>query len=198
MKKLIMSLILVTLLFGFGQVFAQEDNLLGLYFDPYGDLDCIEAAGLAPFSMIDLHLILKNPTFEVLRGFEMSLDIEGPAIIVDWEFPEGHDGLNFGYPGNFIIGYMDWLPMEEINILMTFSVLYMSTDSEGVCFLIGGSDPSSLDPLYPTLAYSDDGLVSANVNNGIDGACTARISETPCSTVATQSQTWDSLKSLYR
>ncbi len=201
MKKILMSFVLVTLLLGFGQALAQEDNLLGLYFDPFGNLDCMEAATIPPFSFVDLYIVLKNPTFEVLSGFEAGFDIEGPAILDEWAFPEGVSGINVGSPGEFIIGYSTGIPMEETNHLLTLKIFYMSVDNEEVCFRLSAIQNSSLDPLYPTFAYpvgDDYEMVSANVNNGIDGACTARISATPCYVVSTENQTWDSLKSLYR
>lgn len=198
MRKLIISLVFIALFGGFGQAFAQEDNLLGLYFDPFGDMDCIEAASLAPFTSVDLYVILKNPTFEELWGFEFAMDIEGPALVTGWDYPNGFPGFNFGEGGEYIVGLSNHMPMEEINILVTFNIFYMSTASEEICFILGPTEPSSLDPLYPTFAYSESDLVSASVNNGIDGACTALISETSCNVVPTDTQTWDSLKSLYR
>lgn len=197
MKKLVMSIVLVAMLGGLGQVVAQEGNLLGLYFDPYGEMDCLEAASLAPFTAVDLYVILKSPTFHMLGGYEFGIEVDGPALITGWDYPFGFAGFNFGEGDNYIVGLQNDYPMEDVNILLTFEIFYMSTTSEGVCFTLGGSEPSSLDPLYPTF-FGDDELFSASVNNGIDGACTALISETECNVVSTDSQTWDSLKSLYR
>ncbi len=198
MKRFAISLVLIAMLGGMGQVFAQEDNLLGLYFDPFGDLDCIEAGTLSPYTPISLYLILQNPTFEVLGGLEFGMEIEGPAMVTNWAYPNGFQGFNFGSDGQFMIGFQGPMPIVESNILMTFHLFYIGTSHEGVCITLSGYEPSSLDPLYPTFVDSVGVMVSGAVNNGIDGACTARISETPCGVVATDSHSWDSLKSMYR
>ena len=198
MRNWITSLVFVAVLGGLGQAFAQESNLLGLYFDPFAEMDCIEASSLPQYSSVDLYVILENPTFEELWGFEFSMFIEGPALVTGWYYPHGIPGFNFGEDGNYVVGLGNPLPMDELNILMAFHIFYMSPSFEEICFILGPSVPSSLDPLYPTFAYSEDGLVSASVNNGIEGDCTALISDASCNVVPTDTQTWDSLKSLYR
>lgn len=168
-------------------------NMLGLYFDPDGQTNCLEVSDVTPFSMLNLYLVLQNPDFGYLSALEAGLTIEGPIILVTVEFVEVW--INVGSDENLIVGFATPIPLAEVTHLATFSMIYTSTGQETVCFRLHGTTPSSIDPAYPTLLTEDNELVMASLNPGPYGDCTAEIGY--CVS-ATEDQTFDRLKSLYR
>ncbi len=179
-----------------GSAFAQEADLLGLYFDPLGGTNCLDSSFVQPFSQFELYLVLKNPSFAELLGFEAGLHLVGNSIILQTIIPGGPNIIPI-VPENIIVEFVGGpMIMEDINVLATFTVLYTSIGEE-VCFELHGSQPSSLDSGLPALLTGDEEIIPAQVNYWNNGDCSALISEGPC-VVATAVHTWDSLKTLYR
>ncbi len=196
MKNMLTIISALLILLTSSLALAQDSDLIGLYFDPLGDMDCLDANELLPFTPFEMYLILKDPSFDLLYGFESGLTIDGPVMILGGVFTNPHVPDIFDWE-NIIVGFGTPSPMESINILFTFSLFYTSISAEPVCFKVHGTDPSSLDPDFPTLLWADGELMSVMVNYGPDAECTAWIQDGPCG-VATTVHTWDSLKTLYR
>ena len=196
MRKTIVLALLVIIFGGTGVSHAQ-DNMMGLYFDREAQSACLDATTLAPYAAFELYVILLNPTFPALYGFEFGMSVEGPGLLIEAQV-ENPNFVDVGSLGNHTIGFGVPTPMLDVNILLTFTIRYMSTVNETVCFVLRGSMPSSLDPLYPTALLEGGVLLSMGVVPSGPGGCTAIIDAALCNTTATDSASWDSLKSLYR
>jgi hypothetical protein len=192
MKKLLVLVLTMALA---GSAFAVVDtdaNSLGFYADLTADTVVIQNA--APYSTQTVYVILANPNFDGLWGIEFGYDIVGSAIVLSttWANPQA---LDVGSPGNHIVGFGNPSATTEATLVATLSVLYSATDGTPMEMTLTGTEPSSIDPLLPTLLLQDGVLVSSgdstdigNVNFSING-------EAP---VATDHMTIDAVKSLYR
>lgn len=196
MKNILTFPVVFLILLLAGPTLSQEENLMGFYFDPVGDTDCLDSSFVPPFSILEMYLVLKNPSFENLYGFEAGFTASGNYVIVGFEFTVP-DPIWMPTPDNIIIGFGSPMIMEEINLLVTYEILYSDTIGGEVCFNLHGTEPASLDPLFPTLLTDDAVLIAATVHQGSTGDCTALISDGPC-VVFTSTHSWDSLKTLYR
>lgn len=194
MKKLLLLISVSILVLGAG--LAQAGDTMGLYFDLAGQSSCLDATTLAPFTIIDLYLLLLNPTYPELLGFEVGMTIEGPGTMLAANIANPQF-IDVGSPGNHVIGFGEPMILEEVNHLITFEIMYTSTTQESVCFILHGSEPSSVDPLYPTALYNGEVLVPLGIEYYYEN-CSAIIDPDLCDIVSTDSATWDSLKSLYR
>ncbi len=196
MKKMVMLVSLVILVFATGFSQAQNEAMMGLFFDPMGQSNCLDATTLPAFNAYEVYLVLIDPTFPELYGFEAGIDIVGPTLLLSTVI-ENYMGLP-DLPGNYLIGYVSPMPMGQANLLITFSLMYMSSSNESVCFSLHGSNPSSLDPLLPTALLANGELISLDIIPGPTEECTALISEMLCGVTATDGATWDAIKSFYR
>ena len=196
MKKLVMFVSLVTLVFGAGLALAQENDTMGLFFDLYGQDACLDADNIAPYTMFDLYLLLLNPSYPELLGFEVGMTVEGPAMMISANIANPQF-IDIGSPGNHVVGFGSPMELEAINHLITFEMMYMGTAADAVCFILHGSEPSSVDPLYPTALYNGEVLVPLGIENIYEN-CSALIDPVFCDITPTDSATWDSLKSMYR
>lgn len=194
MKKLLPLLILCLLIPATHNSLAQTPNQMGLYFDLDGQYNCLDASLINPYQVFSLYLILLNPTFDQLYGFECGITTDGPSTLIGTTYFGSI--IDIGEPGNYIVGLGEPLPMGEVNPLLDLSFLYTGTADDQVCFTLHGSDPSSIDPALPTVLLADGQLMSTAVDPGpLGGSCTARIG---ICALATDHQPWDALKSLYR
>ena len=196
MRKTILLASLVVI-FGCPGFSRAQDNMMGLYFDREAQSACLDATTIAPYAAFELYVILLNPTFPALYGFEFGMSVEGPGLLIEAQV-ENPNFVDVGSLGNHSIGFGVPTPMLEVNVLLTFIIRYMSTANETVCFILRGSMPSSLDPLYPTALLEGGVLLSMGVVPPGPGGCTAIIDAALCSTTPTDSPTWDALKTMYR
>ncbi len=192
MKKLIVLLMVMVMATSAFAVVDQDDNSMGFYFDTEADLPCID--GVAPYAQSTMYLVLTNPTFDTLLGFEAGYSFEGPATIISAAFMNP-EAINFGQPNNMIVGFGGPTTTSPVTTLVTYSVMYMSTTGEPVTFSLFGSEPSSIDPAYPVVLMADSELMQTGLST-IDGV-TAQINA-GCTVVATEALSFDSIKSLYR
>ncbi len=109
-----------------------------------------------------MYLILCNPSFEFLHGWEGGVDFEGSALVL------GAIYYNFvGYQGplsNVIVGYGTPYQTTTATPLVAFEVLYLDSELEPVGFYVHGSIPSSIDSAYPTLLASEGELIMAGIS----------------------------------
>jgi hypothetical protein len=173
-------------------VINPEDNVIGPYFDTDADVDCIEEVDLN--TQLPIHIILTRPTFGELYGFELGLDYGNNLILIGHEFANSQ-ALNVGSGDDFIVGFGSPTYTDEATPLMTLSTLYMGTASSPCEFIIRGSQPSSLDPAYPTVLLSDGELLSTGLHSEyrpytylINGRCGFE----------DEGRSWDGVKTLYR
>ncbi len=196
MKRLLTLTILVTFLLSAGLANSQDVNSMGLFFDLQATTDCINAQVLTPYQTVPLYLMLFYPEFDTLFGFEAGYDIEGPVSVLATQFANPQ-ALDVGSAGNHIVGFGEPTYTQVATLLATITLLYTSSSQEEVCIVLHGSNPSSIDPLFPTVLMADGVEASIGVNNGVQGNCTASIINGICH-VASEDTTWDALKTLYR
>jgi hypothetical protein len=193
MKKLLVLILAMAIA---GSAFAVVDpdaNSVGFYSDMTADTVTIMEA--APYSTHNVYAILTMPAFDELYGFELGYDTVGSAIVLSSTFANPQ-ALDVGGPGNHIVGFGAPTACTEATLLMTLSVLYTDTAMGPVTMTLTGTEPSSINPLLPTLLLANGELITGgdstdigNVNFGING-----VEEI----VATEPATFDSVKSLYR
>lgn len=192
MKRLIMlALILIAAPTAFG-VLNPEDDVIGPYFDLEADVDCME--GIELNAQFPIYIILTRPTFGELYGFELGLEYGNNLIRLTETFANDQ-ALNVGSGDNFIVGFGSPTSTDEATLLVTISMLHMGTVNSPSYFIVRGSEPSSLDPAFPTVLLADAELRSTALHsefrpltNLINGRCGFEDEE----------RTWDNVKTLYR
>ena len=168
-----------------------SDNSVGLYFDVNADVFCVD--GIAPYNQVMMHLILTNPTFENLSGWECGVDLVGNALVLNLHFYTG--GIVSELLDNMIVGYGTPYPTTVTTPMVDIEILYLGLNQEPVEFFIHGSAPSSIDPEFPTLLTSEGELIMAGIS--VNEGPAAQINGS-CSVVSSETLSIDSIKGLYR
>ncbi|MCP4291319.1 MAG: hypothetical protein GY780_05730 [bacterium] len=192
MKKLI---VLMLTLFVATSAFAIVDpdaDMMGLYFDM--DADIPQITGVAPYSTEMMYLVITNPTFEELFGFEAGYLMEGPGQVLNTVFANPQ-ALNVGSADNMIVGFGSPTLTSDVTLLATISVLYMSATNEPVKFTLRGTNPSSVDPAFPVVLLANGAEIGFGLSASDGPASGINLVE---DVVATQATSFDNLKSLYR
>ena len=105
-------------------------------------------------------------------------------------------GLLMARPTEDVIwGFSSPLPTSEATILATQIYLNMDSELGPVTFHLHGSNPSSVDPAYPTLLLPDFELMVTGLST--TGGPSAQINGN-CGVVAAERMSFDAVKSLYR
>ncbi len=193
MKKMIILLLSLFVASSALAVVDEDPNMLGIYFDLSADTPCIE--GVAPYDQMPGYVILTNPTPESIGGYEFGYLVEGNAIILGVVM-EG-TALDVGGAGNHIVGLGEPLMTSETTLLATMTVLYTDTTMAPVLFTLSGTQPSSIDPMLPTILYGDGVLMTLGTSS-LPGTPCALINGICDDVVTTENTTFDSFKSLYR
>jgi hypothetical protein len=175
-------------------VIDQDPNMLGLYFDLTADTNCMQDVGQN--DMVMAYVMLTNPTFEELHGFEFGYDVTGNAMVINTALANPQ-ALDVGSLGNHIVGFGSPTICTEATLLVTLTVLYMDSAMAPVSFDLGDSYPSSNDLGLPTLLLADSVLMPVGFST-MDGSNVAVINGLCEDVVATDKASFDSVKSLYR
>ncbi len=172
-------------------VIDSGENSVGLYFDESADVYCV--GGIAPNDHVMMYLILANPSFDFLYGWECGIDLAGDAMVLGRQF---YTMVCFpGPPNNMIIGYGTPYPTTIATPLVALEIMYMDSDLGPVDFYVHGTTPSSINPDYPAMLTNDGEFIMAGISI-IEGPA-AQING-DCTVVATENISFDSVKSLYR
>jgi len=191
--KLLMSLTFIALFSTTALAIVNpNENVMGPYFDAAADLDCLE--GVESNTELPIYIILTRPTFSELHGFEFGMDYGSNLILIGQAFANS-EALNVGSGDDFIVGFGSPTYTDEATLLITLSMLHLGTATSPSYFALRGSQPSSLDPAYPTVLLSDGELLSTALhseyrpyNNLINGQCGFE----------DEGRSWDGVKTLYR
>lgn len=195
MKKLLMLLVASLLVASSAfAVIDQDADMMGVYFDLSADTACV--TGAAPYSTIPTYVMVTNPSFAALYGFEFGYSFEGSVINLSSTI-NASGPINVGAGNNFIVGYGAPTMTSEATLLVTFQILYTDTTMGPVYFNLGPSNPSSNDLGLPTLLLVNSALLPVGYSS-IDGQHCAIINGVCEDVVATDNVTFDSVKSLYR
>ena len=191
MKPILIAALLALLVAGNSlAVIDEDDNVIGLYFDSGADIDCLEA--VAGMSQVPCYIVLTNPTFSELHGFELGFDYGSELLYLGTTLAVS-DALNVGEGNNIIAGFGSPLSTDEATHLATLNMMYTDTGGNPTTLTLHGSDPTSLDSAYPTVLLADGVLMStelhdSQMNYQMNGICGFE----------DQVLEWDGVKSLYR
>ncbi len=205
-KSAQISLFLLTLfiswLVALDSGFAQQENLLGLFYDQDATIDEVETNGMGTHS---LYLILISPVnndfdggsvqnVSIVGGFECAITPASGDAILSATYPSM--AINAGTLTNQIVGFTYGQPVDSrqtVN-LATFEVLTMGNNPEG--YKLSPTAYASLPNSMAYLDFLDPG------NSLVDMAPISGSHDRPVFTFGnydiTEQQSWDSVKSLYR
>ena len=177
-------------------VIDPGENSVGLYFDENANIYC--QGDIGPFETVHMYLILANPTFDSLYGWECGVEMVGNAVFLGFQFHPGYMGWPPDSFNNMIVGYGSPYPTTEATPLVRLSFLYTDSLFEPVTFFVHGTTPSSIDPEFPTLlTWVDNEPLLIRANLSVEEGPAAQING-DCMVVATENLSFDSVKSLYR
>ncbi len=192
MKKLVVLLMAMLVATSAFAILDEDTNSMGFYFDTEADMPCVDGADA--YSNHTMFLVLTNPDFDELYGFEAGYDLVGDAQVLSTTFTNPQ-ALNVGQADNMIVGFGTPTVTSPITTVAAIAVLYMSTEGAPVEFTLHGTTPSSMDPAYPVFLLVDGVLIAGGLST-VDGP-SAQING-GCTVVATEEMSFDSVKSLYR
>ncbi len=178
-----------------------EPNRIGMYFDLGADIMC--TAMPSPFPSTNVYIILTNPTYTTVHGWEASIHSTGDSIAIEGTcFAPG--SVNTGDGSEFIVTFD--IPMVTTTTTILAIVTLVPNATEECLFLTGVEHPS-FPSTKPLVWFNDEpGLEiqpSHALPNGVGaiiGTCNSLIGlPIPCEEVVRASQVqWGVLKSLYR
>ena len=163
MFKFLLVLLGVMLLVGpAAAVIDEDDNVIGLYFDTDADSDCLDSVGA--MSQVPCYIILTNPTFSDLHGFELGFEY-GSELLHLGTTLACSEAINIGSDDNLIVGFGSPTSTDSATLLATLDMMYMDMSSTPTTMVLKGSEPSSLDPSFPTVLLADGELVSTALHS---------------------------------
>ncbi len=182
--------------------FAQQENLLGLFYDHEASIDEYEISGAGQHS---LYLVLMSPVnndfdgggmqaVSYVGGFECSITPASGDVLLSTTYPL--DALNVGDTTNQVVGFGSGLPVDSNNMvtLATFEVFSMGNNPEG--YRLSPVSPSSLPNTMAYLDFQDPD------NNLVDMAPASGSYDRPVFIFGDYSveeeQSWGSVKSLFQ
>jgi len=195
MKKLLVVLSILTIAFA-GSAFAQDapwQNNVGVYLAD-GSHNVDVAAG----TTLDLHLIISNLSADSVAGFELKLTAYGPLFIIGGTEVYPTQMINVGSrPGEYIVGYDSPMPANGSFEVMSFSAIV--TDAAVPAGLL-------IDSVYfPSLPGVPNFLVNGGTGELVELRQSTGGADDPVFVVntqdvpvATETTSFDNLKSLYR
>jgi len=175
-----------------------EDDLMGLYFDPYAAMACAE--GVVLYTPLTQYLILSNPTMPAIYGYECGITVTGNgALLLQHWTPCGMDLLPFDL-SQIQVGCATPIPATEHTVLLTLQWMYMSATCEMVLFDLHGAATATLPGDLPVVQLDNGELRQTAVDRLSYVPATSAMTGMfdVCYPLATDEQTWDSMKAMYR
>lgn len=160
--------------------------MMGFYWDPGATMTSTNVAGIA-FG----YIILTNPTFSAVSGFEAGVQFGGGVTVYALNFPTS--ALNLGNYTNIICGYGAPLPTSEATVLVTC----LMSIAGPVYVSLGNAVPSSIDGPLPAVADGNGNLFQVGLSADIGNIC-AVANDPSFGVVTTEIKSWGGVKSLYR
>jgi len=191
MNKTLLFLLSALLMAGVASaVIDDDDNIIGLYFDSDADSDCLE--GVSSNSQVPCYIVLTRPTFSEVYGFELGFDYGSELIHLGTTFANS-EAMDFGEPGNLVVGFGSPTYTNDATLLATLDMMYIDISDSPASLTLRGSSPSSLDPAYPSVLLTGGEIISTGLHAPtyafqINGICS--FDDTSAS--------WTGVKSLYR
>jgi hypothetical protein len=195
MKKLVV--LLMASLFIAGSALAVVDtdsNQVGIYFDDTADTFCL--SGLMPYTPFTGYVMLTNPEWDSIGGFEFGYDIMGSYFLTNTVLPP--QAIDVGEGNNHIVGLGAPLVCTPATPLVVWSFVYAAVDGSGLEFFIHDSTPASLPGGYPVILLADATGTLVQVGTSTELGTVNAIVNGECTVVAEEETSFGSLKSLYR
>lgn len=195
MKKLIVVLSILTIAFA-GSAFAQDlewQNNIGIYL-----ADGSHAATATAGETLDLHMVITGMTSEASAGFELKMSTEGPLFLMEATIAYPDAAINVGTrTGEFIVGYANPVLAVDGQVeVMTFSVIVTDPAIPGGIFISNVYFPSI--PGVPSYLADADNAEIVEMRQSTGGGAPVFVVNEELIPVATESTSFDNLKSLYR
>jgi hypothetical protein len=177
-------------------VVDPDTNSMGFYFDTNADV--FEMAS-SPYINVSAYVILTNPDFGSLFGYEFGYSIMGNHM-VSGTMLAGVGPIDVGgMAGNHIVGLAAPMPATPATILCTLSIFLL--DTMPVSFTLTGASPGSVSGVnLPSVLLAGDVIISIGLSSGLEDG----VNPVPCAfinatgIVATETASWGQIKSLYR
>jgi hypothetical protein len=193
MKKLLVLVLTMVMASSAFAVVDPDPNMMGIYFDLNADV--VNLPGAAPFSTIPAYVMVTNPNFDALYGYEFGYAVVGNGMMMNVVL-NGPGAINVGTGTNYVVGLGSPLTTTEATLVATMNFFYMDATGATVTFDLMPSEPSSNDLGLPTLLLANDQLITVGFSNGTGLGC-ATVNGSG-DIVATETVTIDAVKSLYR
>lgn len=191
--------------------FAQGAyNQLGLYLDQAGDPNTAEYTGIG--SQFTAYLVLTNPVNEayndgqgtppyerpmdLVSGFELQIVFPTGATFFKLSQAYNGQGLNIGTEPDFIVGYSTPVPVTDGAVwLMSFTMLPLDGNPREIFF-----GTSSVPSLPGVMAVADGSIENDNLQAVYpsSGDLSLPVFGVNTGVVATEAESWGSVKSLFR
>ncbi len=201
MRRVLILISIVAVCLARVAVCQATSGSLGLFYDEDAQSACEFSQPGGPKT---LYIILLNPTFESLHGWEAAVQfVEQQIYVIDSDVYGG--GVNSGVAHEFRVALDEPMATSPVTVLGTVTILPLAIES---CLILTGvSSPSlpELGPLVWPVADSPEAIGTFDyLENGVDaivGQCVF-IPENPywpCVDVVSQTmRNWGTLKSFYR
>ncbi|MBD3220172.1 hypothetical protein GF314_02940 [bacterium] len=198
--KTLITLSLAVLLAG--TAVAQGTNAMGMFFDSADFTSETTNVDIASGLQATGYIVLMNPAVDSIGGYELGVTLSDEASLVPLSVTGPNGWTNFGDNLNHLCGYQT--PLEysgSAAVLAQINFLFIGTATIEITY--GASEPSSVDGAGPAIANGEnpddlivceystcpefEGLVATVNGDGVE----------LCDVVATETQSWSSVKSLF-
>ncbi|MEN8005960.1 MAG: hypothetical protein ABFS42_03055 [Candidatus Krumholzibacteriota bacterium] len=163
-------------------------DVLGVYFDDFGDQTCKD--DLLPFVSFSVWIVYTNPTHGMIRGFEAGYYWTGPYVELGIHWPCGIIWIVPPELDNLSVACTEPFPATVATPLVRFDYMFMGSGPPDGTFHVEMASGSPIPVINPYIILADGNRVEA-----LQGQV-AHIT-TDCS-VASETMGWGTIKSLYR
>ena len=179
-------------------VVDPNPNRMSIYFDLEAD---VYEYTTAPYVTVPVYILLTNPSFAFLYGYEVGVDVEGNYMLAGTDL-NGDGPITVGcliIGDGCVVGLAGPLATSDATLIVTLRIFLM--DSDPIRFTLHGTIPSTVgNPGVPAVLLDGDVILPTYPSvwdevNGEPGVCAA-INGTVLS--ADEATTWDGIKSIYR
>ncbi len=197
MKILIPTCILIFVLASAaGAVVDPSTNRMSIFFDTSADTFEVQAT---PFQVVPAYVILTNPDFTTLEGYEFAYEIEGSQMVAGQELRGPKPLLDVSTVGTVVqqLG-VPWATTAA-TVLAEIQVLVL--DSDPIAFTLHGTEPNTIDTWVGPVVWVDRKALAIQTTfwdslAGRPGICAAINNTDPH--LPTDEASWGTVKSLYR
>lgn len=198
MKKLVALLLISLMATSAFAVIDPDNNMMGIYFDETADMNAIEATPNVPFSA---YIMVTNPTYPELSGFEVAYEVVVPAGMSGLYFRLAESiqgGINVGdsenpMSGEYIVGWPSPRPTTEAFVATAWTLMLLGDFTADL--YLGPTAEPSVDNNLPALEIGGE-IVSVGLSTGGPGNAVARINGT--APVAQEVSNFGNVKALFR